>query len=137
MSQIWRDWGATKVAKKVRYTPRKDWMNESKCGGIADFDSPSNSELERQKAICGECPVLKQCLEYALSHNEKGFWAGTTSKDRQALAGELRASPVECHSTSEWLNVPREFDRPTLDIPKRPSLARVQALLQEVDVLFA
>lgn len=132
----WRDWGVQ--AEKKSTTPtRKDWMSESKCAGMVDFDSPSNSELERQKAICNECPVRKHCLEYALSHNEKGFWAGTTTKDRLTLPREQRVSPVECHSTSEWLNVPREFDRPTLNIPKKPSLASIQAHLVSVDLLFA
>lgn len=137
MSQVWRDWGATGNTKKSNIPTRKDWMEKSKCAGMLDFDSPTSSELEQQKAICNACPVKNFCLEYALAHNEKGFWAGTTAKDRLAHPREQRVSPVECHSTSEWLNVPREFDRPTLDIPKKPSLARVQALFQELDVLFA
>ena len=115
-------------------------MNESKCSGMKDFDNPAFSKLERQKAVCNECPVKTFCLNYALLYNEKGFWAGTTEKDRRTLQPKSLPSSsasAEIHSTSEWLNVSREFDRPTLDIPKMPSLARIQAHLKSVDLLFA
>lgn len=132
---VWRDWGVS-TKKKPTAPVRKDWLSKSLCKGAVGFDSPSNSDLEKLKAICAQCPVRELCLRYATSHNEKGFWAGTTEKDRRVQNGEQRVSPVECHSTSEWLNVPREFDRPTLNLPKKPSLARVQVFLNEVDALF-
>ena len=37
-------------------------------------------------AMCRSCPVLKQCLEYALRHpesTEHGIWGGTTAAQRR------------------------------------------------------
>ena len=39
-------------------------------------------------AICRSCPVLKQCLEYALRHpeyTEYGIWGGTTPPQRRRI----------------------------------------------------
>jgi hypothetical protein len=35
---------------------------------------------------CGGCPVLVQCLAYAMERGEYGIWAGTTEDDRRKLA---------------------------------------------------
>ena len=39
-------------------------------------------------AMCRKCPVLKQCLEYALRHPESaeyGVWGGTTVAQRRRI----------------------------------------------------
>lgn len=39
-------------------------------------------------AMCRSCPVLKQCLEYALRHPESarsGIWGGTTATQRRRI----------------------------------------------------
>ena len=54
------------------------------------------------KAICtGElggpvCPFLQPCLEYALTYNVDGCWAGTFTKERQRMRRKLGivAQPV-------------------------------------------
>ena len=40
-------------------------------------------------AMCRKCPVLKQCLEYALRHpeyTEYGIWGGTTPPQRRRIS---------------------------------------------------
>jgi WhiB family redox-sensing transcriptional regulator len=38
------------------------------------------------KAICAECPVRPQCLEYTMERNEKhGIWAGLNERERRRL----------------------------------------------------
>jgi WhiB family redox-sensing transcriptional regulator len=38
------------------------------------------------KRICNKCPVMAECLEFALSHNEKhGVWGGLSLVDRAKL----------------------------------------------------
>lgn len=45
---------------------------------------------ERQaKAICKECPLIMQCLEFALNNYEMGIWGGTTERDRQKLRSAM------------------------------------------------
>lgn len=49
-------------------------------------------QIEAAKAICGECPVRQECLEFALATNqESGVWGGTTDEDRRRLRKTWRA----------------------------------------------
>ena len=42
--------------------------------------------LARVKAICAECPVRVECLNYALDHDDLvGIWGGTTTDERAEL----------------------------------------------------
>ena len=45
--------------------------------------------VEAAIAMCRSCPVLKQCLEYALRHPESteyGIWGGTTPFQRRRMS---------------------------------------------------
>ena len=45
---------------------------------------PAERQIARAKAICAGCRVRRQCLDFALSHNQvDGIWGGTTREDRQ------------------------------------------------------
>lgn len=48
---------------------------------------PSGREQEsRALAICATCPVIEDCLEYAIDSRERyGVWGGTTEKSRRKL----------------------------------------------------
>jgi WhiB family redox-sensing transcriptional regulator len=37
------------------------------------------------KKICGQCPHLQECLEWALVNERFGVWGGTNAKDRQRI----------------------------------------------------
>lgn len=38
------------------------------------------------KAVCGRCPVAAECLEYALTHDERfGVWGGLSERERRRL----------------------------------------------------
>jgi WhiB family transcriptional regulator, redox-sensing transcriptional regulator len=41
---------------------------------------------KRAKAMCKECPVIGECLEYALTNNiQEGIWGGTSLVDRRKI----------------------------------------------------
>lgn len=45
---------------------------------------------ERQaKAVCKECPLIKDCLDYALRNDEHGIWGGTTEHERAKIRRSL------------------------------------------------
>lgn len=49
-------------------------------------------QIEAAKAICAECPVRQECLEFALATNqESGVWGGTTDEERRRLRKTWRA----------------------------------------------
>ena len=44
------------------------------------------AQIETAKAVCGECPVRADCLEFALSTNQdSGIWGGTSEEERRKL----------------------------------------------------
>ena len=63
---------------------------------------PAVGQIAQAKAICGACEVRRECLEFALSHDQVyGIWGGTTPEDRQRqrrrqrrAAASRRAVPV-------------------------------------------
>jgi WhiB family redox-sensing transcriptional regulator len=76
----------------------EDWQAQAACRGhsAAIFFAPAHFERkearavrERQaKAVCAECRVRKECLDYALKINEPhGIWGGLNEVERRALMG--------------------------------------------------
>lgn len=75
------------------------WQLKAACRGpqAAVFFPPPTFErkddkLEREaraKAICQQCGVRKDCLEYAIAIKEPhGIWGGLNEVERKALLGE-------------------------------------------------
>lgn len=62
---------------------RRDWSEEASCIGVFN-----NSDI---KKLCGECPVLAECLNYAIVHENYGYWGGTNETQRR----ELRSRNLE------------------------------------------
>lgn len=72
------------------------WQLQARCRG-ADanlFFAPNHLERKdereeregRAKAICAECPVRRQCLEFALATREPhGIWGGLNEVERRAV----------------------------------------------------
>jgi WhiB family redox-sensing transcriptional regulator len=70
---------------------RRDWWEAAACR-TADPDmffpvstlGPGQDEVARAKAVCAECRVRRQCLQFALAtHQSHGVWGGTTEEERR------------------------------------------------------
>jgi len=46
------------------------------------------------KRICMNCPIMDDCLEYALHVKVSGYWAGTNETERESLRKFFRITPV-------------------------------------------
>lgn len=63
------------------------------CQGFEDlFDDDgrngktrTNRDLAEAATLCNKCPFQTECFEWAMAHEESGFWAGTTRNARKAL----------------------------------------------------
>jgi WhiB family transcriptional regulator, redox-sensing transcriptional regulator len=45
---------------------------------------PAEKQIARAKLICARCTVRRECLEFAMDHDQLyGIWGGTTPEDRQ------------------------------------------------------
>lgn len=75
------------------------WQRQAACIGLTspDLFFPEQGHVEhtiRAKQICGECPVQKPCLAYALHHRiAHGTWGGMTADNRKDLALGRRRNP--------------------------------------------
>ena len=70
-----------------------DWRHEAAC---RDQDpelffpigntGPALVQLESAKAVCLRCPVVDECLRWALeTGQDSGVWGGLSEDDRRAL----------------------------------------------------
>ena len=72
-----------------------DWQLSAACRGLdtASFYHPENergpSRMRREmraKAVCANCPVIQNCLRWALAAREPyGVWGGLSVEEREAL----------------------------------------------------
>lgn len=47
---------------------------------------PALEQIENAKAVCRQCGVQENCLEYALATNQdNGVWGGTSEEERRQL----------------------------------------------------
>jgi WhiB family redox-sensing transcriptional regulator len=77
------------------HTEHWDWQLSAACRGIASdvfFNPHGERRLHRRqrqyaaKRICATCPVIQDCLKWALTVREPyGVWGGTTPEERTEL----------------------------------------------------
>jgi WhiB family redox-sensing transcriptional regulator len=70
------------------------------------FSGPALAQAELAKTICIPCPILAECLNYALANAiEFGVWGGMSEQERRALLRRqpinrpARRNPRETHQT--------------------------------------
>jgi WhiB family redox-sensing transcriptional regulator len=73
-------------------TPDEAWMDYANCiGAEADLFFPARGESSKAaRAICRECFVRQDCLDYALETDQrKGIWGGLNRRERNKEARRL------------------------------------------------
>ena len=60
------------------------WVQQRACHvtELHLFFSLDPRDQRKAKGICVDCPVKGFCLEFALKHDEKGIWGGTSERQR-------------------------------------------------------
>lgn len=64
------------------------WASDAKClNADPDVFFPEKGGSTREaKRICAECPVRVECLEHALTEDERfGIWGGMSERERRKL----------------------------------------------------
>lgn len=90
-----------KVAERRDSGPDDDWRNFSACRDVdperffpIGSTGPAIAQVEQAKAVCRRCPVVDECLSWALEAGEDhGVWGGMSEEERRAVKrrGGLRA----------------------------------------------
>lgn len=76
-----------------------EWMNFAACLGLepdlffpVGTEGPAVTQIKEAKAICAQCPVAWECLNYAVDTGQvDGIWGGTTEDERRAIRQLLMA----------------------------------------------
>ena len=77
------------------------WFSLAECKGLSSIFFPPSAERpqarERReaqaRAVCGSCPVIVECRDFARRHHEYGFWGGESEEERHA-AGYRLIAPI-------------------------------------------
>jgi len=78
-----------------------DWVQRAKCKDEdpelffpVGTSGPALEQIERARAICMQCEVREDCLEWALaSGQDAGVWGGTSEEERKAMRRSRRLTP--------------------------------------------
>lgn len=61
----------------------------------------SHFQTPRALEVCAGCPFRRPCLAYALTHDVRGVWGGTTYQRRRALRAEHGITAEPMHTLVE------------------------------------
>lgn len=74
-----------------RHYSEMAWQVDAACAprrtpeAAADEFFPAGQMPTAVRLACTACPVREQCLQYALDHDERGIWGGTSDRQRAAM----------------------------------------------------
>ena len=68
--------------------PETDWATSALCVDMpAEIFDAAGDRVQTAKAACAHCPVTRQCLRWALSHEvEDEIWGARTPRERRRLS---------------------------------------------------
>lgn len=76
---------------------RPGWWDRAACRGMdpAMFFPERGDAVDAAKAICAQCPVRIECLDYALDHKIRhGVWGGMSERQREKVRRGIRTQSV-------------------------------------------
>ena len=89
--------------------PPGDWVDQAACRGsdLATFFPLVGDRRTYLTAIaiCGDCPVSRECLDYAVANRiGYGVWGGMNVDRRRRLVGKFRRPrwPMPAHGASRY-----------------------------------
>lgn len=92
---------AAEAVSNLIFTGVLEWTAKAACQGQTRlFFAPPGERPEARvvregqaRAVCGACPVVDACRDWAREHREYGFWGGESEEER-AAAGYRVDMPV-------------------------------------------
>jgi WhiB family redox-sensing transcriptional regulator len=74
-------------AREVVILNSEKWMESAVCASSdpEEWFPEKGVSARRAKNICATCPVIDDCLQFALKNGETGIWGGTSSRERRRL----------------------------------------------------
>lgn len=81
------------------FTVEDPWKAEGLCRTPAaagvDFFPKKPNPVAPAKAVCAQCPVTAECLDYALANGERfGVWGGLSERQRKGIRAARRQERI-------------------------------------------
>jgi WhiB family redox-sensing transcriptional regulator len=79
------------------------WMTRGKCREMPPsvFFPSDGLGVQAAQRICATCPVIDDCLEYALANRiDHGVWGGRSERERRRILRSRRTARVALSSSS-------------------------------------
>ena len=70
-----------------------EWQRDAACAELDPdiFFPERGGSSKAARAVCARCPVVEDCLTYALENREEyGIWGGTSERERRGLRRHRR-----------------------------------------------
>lgn len=77
----------------MRLFEAQPWMRLAACRSMdtEEFYPPRGGDLAGPRAVCAECPVQNECLNYAIENGDHfGIWGGLSDKQRRKVRRQQR-----------------------------------------------
>ena len=73
-----------------------DWAKDAACRGMDTnlFYANHGKKYAKVRLVCESCPVFAQCLDWALTSESEGMWAGTTELERVVMRKQMKIDLV-------------------------------------------
>lgn len=104
--------------------PYPNYTGTEPCVGVGveyfyQDDLPINERpgYHIMRDLCRSCPIVSECLTWALHRELHGFWAGTLPKMRHELRRQLGIALCAPEDAETYLRLQAEADR--LNIPQQ------------------
>jgi hypothetical protein len=81
--------------------PRPSWQLEAECRGVGTEHYFGRAPSPLAADACQRCTVSAQCLDYALTHELFGWWAGTSERARRRLRKGITNPDPLCVAPSD------------------------------------
>ena len=77
--------------------PETDWATSALCADMpAEIFDAAGDRVQTAKAACAHCPVTRQCLRWAVSHEvEDEIWGARTPRERRRLSMAFVLEPPD------------------------------------------
>ena len=64
-----------------------NWMRDAVCASAdpEEWFPEKGVNSAKAKSICRTCPVIDECLQYALDNKLTGIWGGTSGRERTSM----------------------------------------------------
>jgi WhiB family redox-sensing transcriptional regulator len=105
-------------------TTDSSWMDQAACRGmdpsIFFADDQGRMDETEAKAVCAECPVQLECLDYSVANREDdvpSVWAGMNERERRKIRFRwVRTFPELSKSLEREINELLGLEEEELDV---------------------